>query len=109
MNQRWRNAAGIAVLIGMAAIGVLLAPPYIQNWKLQSFINQMALDPASAQKNPDIVRANIVDKAVSLGLPVHTDDVRVTKSGDALKIDVLYIVRIDLPIYTVDLHFRPAA
>ncbi len=108
MNQRWRNAAGIAVLVIMAAIAVLLVPPYIQNWKLQSFINQMALDPATAQKSPDIVRANIVDRAASLGLPVHTDDVRVTKSGDALKIDVLYIVRIDLPIYTVDLHFRPA-
>jgi hypothetical protein len=107
--QMWRVAAGIGVLVLMAAIGILLVPPYIENWKLQSFINQIAQDPATAQKTPEIVRANVVDKAASLGLPVHTDDVRVTRSGDALKIEVLYIVRIDLPIYTVDLHFRPAA
>ena len=105
----WRVAAGVAVLVLMAAIGILLVPPYIENWKLQSFMNQMAQDPATAQKTPEILRANIVDKAASLGLPVHTDDVRVTRSGEALKIEVLYMVRIDLPIYTVDLHFRPAA
>jgi Domain of unknown function (DUF4845) len=107
--QFWRVAAGIGVLVVMAAIGVLLIPPYIENWKLQSFINQLAEDPAIAQKPPEMIRANIVDKAASLGLPVHTDDVRVTKSGDAFRIDVLYVVHVDLPIYTVDLHFRPKA
>ncbi len=105
----WRKIAGVGVLLLMAAIGLLLIPPYVENWKLQSFLNQMAQDPATAQKTPDILRANIIDKAASLGLPVHTDDVRVTQSGEGLKIEVLYIVRIDLPIYTVDLHFRPAA
>ena len=104
-----RVAAGIAVLVAMAAMGILLIPPYAENWRLQGFINQLAQDPATAQKTPEIVRANIVDKAASLGLPVHIDDVRVTRSGDGMKIEVLYIVRIDLPIYTVDLHFRPAA
>jgi Domain of unknown function (DUF4845) len=107
--QFWRVAAGIAVLLAMVAIGVLLIPPYVENWKLQSFINQLAEDPAIAQKPPEMIRANIVDKAASLGLPVRADDVRVTKSGDAYHIDVLYIVRVDLPIYTVDLHFRPKA
>ena len=104
-----RVAAGIAVLLVMAGMGILLIPPYAENWQLQGFINQLAQDPATAQKTPEIVRANIVDKAASLGLPVHIDDVRVTKSGDGMKIEVLYIVRIDFPIYTVDLHFRPAA
>src|ERR1700680_437460 len=107
--QFWRVAAGIGVLVVMAAIGVLLIPPYVENWKLQSFINQLAEDPGIAQKPPETIRANIVDKAASLGLPVHTDDVRVTKSGDAFRIDVLYVVHVDLPIYTVDLHFRPRA
>lgn len=106
--QLWRTVAGVGVLVLMAAIGVFLIPPYIENWKLQSYLNQIAQDPATATKTPEILRANVIDKAASLGLPVHTGDVRVTRSGDALKIEVLYIVRIDLPIYTVDLHFRPA-
>jgi Domain of unknown function (DUF4845) len=105
----WRVAAGVAVLLVMVAIGVLLIPPYVENWKLQSFINDLAADPGIAKKPPEMIRANIVDKAASLGLPVHTDDVRVTKSGDAYRIEVLYVVHVDLPIYTVDLHFRPKA
>jgi len=105
----WRTVAGIAVLIIMAALGVLLIPPYVENWKLQSFINDIAQDPDTVKKPVEVVRANIVDRAANLGLPVHTDDVHVTKSEDTLKIEVLYIVHIDLPIYTVDLHFRPAA
>lgn len=105
----WRVAAGVAVLAVMLAVGVLLIPPYVENWKLQSFINDLAADPDIAKKPPETIRANIVNKAASLGLPVHTDDVRVTKVGDGFRIEVLYIVHIDLPIYTVDLHFRPAA
>lgn len=105
----WRIAAGIAVLLLMLTIGLFLIPPYIENWKLQSFINEIAEDPGTGKKSPEVIRANIVDKAAGLGLPVHTDDVRVTKSGDAYKIDVLYVVHVDLPLYTVDLHFRPAA
>ncbi|MGI8745908.1 MAG: DUF4845 domain-containing protein [Bryobacteraceae bacterium] len=108
-EQLWRAAAGVAVLLIMLTVGVLLIPPYVENWKLQSFINQIAEDPATVKKSAEVIRANIVDRAAALGLPVHIDDVRVTKSGDAYRIDVLYVVHVDLPIYTVDLHFRPAA
>jgi hypothetical protein len=35
--------------------------------------------------------------------------VHVTRSENALKIQVLYLVHVGLPGYSVDLHFRPAA
>ena len=28
---------------------------------------------------------------------------------EGLRIDVRYVVRVDLPVYTVDLHFHPGA
>lgn len=108
-SHLWRVAAGLAMLAGMLVVGLFLIPPYVENWKLQRYINDLAQDPGTVQKPPDVIRANIVEKAASLGLPVHTDDVRVTKTGDAYKIDVLYVVHVDLSGYTVDLHFRPAA
>ena len=104
-----RTVAGIAVLLGMAVIGFMLLPPYFENWKLQQYLNDVGADPATAGKTREVLRANVVNKAAELGLPVHTEDVRVSKSGDALRIEVLYLVRVDLAVYSVDLHFRPAS
>jgi hypothetical protein len=105
----WRLAGGVAVLIVLAAVAVLLVPPYYQNWKLQRYLDTLAEDPALSGKPPEAVRASILNRAAELGLPVHSDDVRVTRPDGALRIEVLYIVKIDLPVYTVDLHFRPGA
>jgi hypothetical protein len=107
--QSWRTAAGIGVLLLLALMAVLLVPPYYENWKLQGYIDELAGDPASAAKPPDTLRANIVNKAASLGLPVRGGDVRVNTAGGALRIEILYVVRVELPVYTVDLHFRPKA
>lgn len=101
--------AGIAVLVLLAAMGVLLLPPYIDNWKLQGYLNDLASDPATVQKSPEVIQSNIVNKAASLGLPVRSDDVRVTRSADGLRIEVLYLVQVTLGPYSVELHFRPAA
>ena len=38
-----------------------------------------------------------------------SNDVQITQSNNAIRIDVLYLVRVDVAGYTVDLHFRPAA
>ena len=108
-TDRWRIAAGVGVLVVLALIAVLLVPPYYHDWQLQSFLKALVHDQATANRSTDLVRALVVDKAAGLGLPVRTPDVHVTRSKDQVKIEVLYIVHIDLPVYTVDLHFRPGA
>ena len=107
--QRWRVLFGIAVLVLLGAMAILLLPPYFENWKLQQYLNDLVADPATANKSPDAIRAGIVNQAGRLGLPVHGDDVRVKRSENAFKIEVLYVVHVDLAAYSVDLHFRPAA
>jgi hypothetical protein len=107
--DRWRIAAGVAVLVLLALIAVLLAPPYYENWRLQRYLSALAHDPASTHRSTDLLRALVVDRAASMGLPIRTGDVQVTTGPNSVKIDVLYVVHIDLPIYTVDLHFRPSA
>jgi len=104
-----RVVAGVAVLVILAVIGVMLAPPYIQNWKLQRYVNELIDDPATATLAPDITRAKVVNRAAALGLPVHSSDVQVIQSSNAIRIDVLYLVHVDVAGYAVDLHFRPAA
>ena len=104
-----RVAAGILVLIGLAGIGLVLVPPYAANFQLQRYINGLIDDPATATQSSDKVRAKVLDKASSLGLPLDPKDVQVMPSNNALRIDALYVVHVDVAGYTVDLHFRPAA
>ena len=104
-----RTIAGVIVLVILAAIGTVLIPPYIENWKLQRYVNELVDDPATAALQPDVIRAKIVSRATSLGLPVRDGDVQITRVQDAIRIDVLYLVHVDVAGYTVDLHFRPTA
>jgi len=104
-----RAVAGAAVLLLLLLVGILLIPPYLQNWKLQRYVNDLFDDPNSGTQPPDSIRVLVLNRAAALGLPVHSDDVHVARSGNALRIDVLYVVHIDLAGYSVDLHFRPAA
>jgi hypothetical protein len=104
-----RLIAGAAVLLILLTLGVLLIPPYAGNWQLQSYINDLTDDPSTAGLPTEAVRTRVLNRAAALGLPVHSEDVHVAISPGATRIDVLYIVHVDVAGYTVDLHFRPAA
>jgi hypothetical protein len=107
--DRWRIAAGVGVLVVLVLIGVLLAPPYYHDWQLRGYLQALVSDPATANRSVDLIRALVVDKAAGLGLPVRMPDVHVTRNNGRVTIEVVYIVHIDLPVYTVGLHFRPGA
>ncbi len=51
----------------------------------------------------------VLEKARQLRLPVAEDNVHITHTGQELHVDVRYFVRVNLPGYTVDLHFYPGA
>jgi hypothetical protein len=101
--------AGVGVLVILVAIGVVLVPPYIENWKLQRYVNELVEDPGTAALPPEIIRGKIVSRARNLGLPVQDSDVQIARVQDAVRINVLYLVHVDVAGYSVDLHFRPSA
>jgi hypothetical protein len=104
-----RSIAGTAVLLILVVVGVLLIPPYTANWRLQSYLNDLADDPATAKNSAEALRTQVLNQAAGLGLPVHSEDVQVGVAQGVVKIDVLYIVHVDMAGYTIDLHFRPTA
>jgi hypothetical protein len=108
-NKTARLLAGAAVLLILLIVGVLLIPPYAANWRLQSYINDLADNPATAKNSADAVRSQVLNQAAGLGLPVHGDDIHVSVAQGAVNIGVLYIVHVDVAGYTIDLHFRPTA
>jgi hypothetical protein len=106
---RWRIAASIAVLVALAGFAVLFTPIYLDNLKLQSFVAEITHRSESMSQTDDALRATVVTKAIQLELPVKADNVHVNRSPGSLQIAVRYFVRVNLPGYTVDLHFNPSA
>lgn len=104
-----RVIAGAAVLLILIGLGVALIPPYATNWELQSYVNGLVEDSSTSKRPAEVVRAAVVNKAAALGLPVSDDDVHVAISNGAVKIDVLYMVQVNIAGYAIDLHFRPGA
>lgn len=103
--HRWRIIAGVGVLVVFLVVIGELIPPYFQNFQYQRYLDG-AVERA---QSPDALVADVVNKAAQMGLPVSLGDVHATRTGNGLRVDIIYIIRVDLPLYTVDLHFHPSA
>jgi hypothetical protein len=106
---RWRIAAAAVILAGLVGFLVLFAPIYLRNRRLQTYVSGLTQNVENARKSDDLLRTWVLDKAHTLHLPVAAGNVHIRRTADRLQIDVRYIVRVDLPGYTVDLHFYPGA
>ncbi len=107
--RRLRQAAGVAVLAILAILGARLIPIYIHNQELQQFVEDVTHRPAAPATSDEVLRAWVLEKAADLDLPVVADNVRIARPAGAVRMDVRYVVRVNLPLYTVDLHFYPGA
>ena len=105
----WRVALGVLILAGLAFFLVRFAPVYFRNLELQSFVSNVTHSGDSAAKSDDLLRTWVLNKARQLELPVAADDIHIVRASEGLRIDVRYFVKIDLPGYTVNLHFYPGA
>lgn len=103
--HRWRVGAGVGVLLALALVAGALTPPYFANMRFQRYLDEVVETAASAE----VLRAQIVSKAAQMDLPVRVGDVRVRRRETGFRVEIVYVVRVDLPLYTVDLHFHPAA
>jgi hypothetical protein len=107
--SRWRIAAGCLVLAGILFFAFRAGPIYISNLKLQNYVGEITRNVSNRAESDDILRGLILEKARILGLPVTADNVHINRSEEGLRVDVRYVVRLDLPAYTVNLHFYPGA
>lgn len=106
---RWRIAAAAIVLVVLGYFGARLAPYYFRNLQLRQHVEKITRNVENLQKSDDLLRTWVVEEAAALDLPVKASNVHIKRAPEGLRIDVRYVVRVDLPVYTVDLHFRPGA
>ena len=107
--SRWRMVAAAAVLTALLAFTAMFAPIYYRNLELQNYVSGVAQRVENQTSSDDVLRTWVLNKAHALDLPVKEDNVHVIRSKEGVRIDVRYFVRVDLPGYTVDLHFYPGA
>jgi hypothetical protein len=106
---RVRQGAGIAVLAVLVFLGVRLIPIYLHDQELQRFVQDATHRPQAPTASDDVLRSWVLTKAADLELPVTASNIRIQRAAGAVHMDVRYVVRVDLPLYTVDLHFYPGA
>jgi hypothetical protein len=114
---RWRIVAAAAVLATLLFFILAFAPVYIRNLELQDFVATIPRrvenqTQSGSPPSDDLLRTWVLDTAHRLDLPVVADNVQIQRSpatDRVERIDVHYSVRVDLPGYTVNLHFYPGA
>ena len=106
---RVRIAAAVLILVVLGILGARLAPIYVENMRLQSYVAAITQDEVALTRPDEALRVAVLEKAAFLGLPVKAENVQIKRSTESMRIDVRYIVRVDFPLYTVDLHFYPGA
>ena len=108
---RWRIVAAIAILGVLGFVLAVCTPYYFRNMKLQGYVSDLTRVGEVRSQSDASIRSAVLEKAQQLRLPVLADNVRISRDQDGTvrKIDVRYMVPIDLPGYTVKLHFYPGA
>ena len=106
---RWRIAAAFLVLAALVFFLAAFIPYYLRNLKLQNFVSEITRHVENQAKSDDVLRTFVVEKARQLELPITEDEVHITHPLDGLRIDIRYFIKVDVPGYTVNLHFYPGA
>ncbi len=93
----------------MAVLLAVFAPYYFRNLELQNYVSGITHRAGAATMSDQALRSMVLEKSRQLRLPIVEDNVHVNHTPEGLHIDVRYFVRVNLPGYTVDLHFYPGA
>ncbi len=104
-----RIGAGALILVLLVGFGLMLIPHYVRNYRFEQRLERIAAAPENETLPDEFVRTRVTDSASGLGIPLRNDQVKVIRTANHLKIEVRYIVPVDLSAYSVDLHFNPTA
>jgi hypothetical protein len=105
----WRIIAGIAVFASFAIILAFLAPVYVDNFRLREYVRDLTAQSEAAAESDDQLRAEVLDRAHRLDLPVQGADIHIIHNGTRPHVEMRYKVRMDLALYQVDLHMAAAS
>jgi len=106
----WRLITGLAVLGILVVLLGTAAVVYVDNFRLDQYVNKLAAEPSSAGLSDSVLTSSILERAKQLNLPVRRDDVSVTRTDGRPHFRIAgygvqtYLVRMDLRLPEATSH-----
>jgi len=103
------NGRQIFILLSLVAIlfaGSQYVPAYFAAFQFNDYVRQEVKYAVTNRKTAEILRTDIAQKAVDLGIPIKGKDVRITRRGPSFTLEVDYHWPIDLRVYRHELAFH---
>jgi hypothetical protein len=104
-----KTILALLFLVAVVYAGFKIIPVYVSSYEFQDYIRQQNPFWVTQRAPADAIKETILAKARELGLPVNAEDVKVDVGGGRVAVSVDYTVPVDFKVYTLALHFSPAA
>ncbi len=101
----WRAILGFATLGALLLAFAVAGEAYLDNYRLDGFMRQLAVTSATA--SDDELRARILGRAAELELPVPAESITITREGSRPRIRIERYA-LETPLLRLDLRM-PAA
>ena len=95
------------ILLGsMIFVGVMIAPPYFNNYQLQDAMKTEARFAGYNRKTNEEIREDVWKKVQELGIPVKREDIQIVNDNSTIQITVNYSIPVDMKVtqFTMDFH-----
>jgi hypothetical protein len=105
-GRRSRHILIVLIIVAVAFTGAQYIPAYFAAFQFNDFVRQEVKYAGTSRKTADALRADILEKANELGIPLTKKDVRITKRGASSTVDIDYRWPIDMKLYQHELIFH---
>ena len=96
----------LLIFLGVIFAATRYGPPYFAAYQFNDFIRQEVKFAVTARRTANDLRTDIAKKAQELNIPITARDIKITRRGPALIVDIEYRVPIDLKVYQHELAFH---
>jgi len=81
---------------------------YVNEYQFIDGIQTLARFATATRQTPEQIRAAVMKEALSDGIPVAAEDIKVTAVNGNVRISADYSVTVDLTVYQWTINFHPA-
>jgi Domain of unknown function (DUF4845) len=100
---------GIFLFVVVIFVSWKVVPAYFANYQFQEEIDDLArMGAVDIRKQPEDIRAAVLERAQARDIPLSADDIAVTRNGGDVLISARYTVHVDVPVYPFDMKFTPS-
>ena|ERR1051326_2523921 len=96
----------LLIVVALLFAGAQYVPAYFAAFQFNDYVRQEVKYAATSRKTVDSLRADVLEKAKELEIPITKKDIRITRRGPSFNLDVEYHWPIDLKVYKHEIVFH---